>query len=441
MDRRHLVALGLAIVLGVVAGKLYRDSKAPSPDRDGAGGRLGKVTWDLPTAIDEAAGYLTRVNDDGGRFVYRMGPDGRHIAPKKYNIVRHAGAIYALADYQVQGASAEGRQKAAAVTERATKELVAHYVRPLKTDEKLLAVWSDPKEEGGGPRWNAKLGGAGLSIIGVMGRYRAVDGGTPDSPKELETAQGLARFVQFMQKPSGDYVSKYTDEDGKATDFDSLYYPGEATLGLTMLFEADHDPKWLETAMKGVGQLVVSRRTVAKNKLPADHWLMIAIDRLVPFYEQAREPAITKDEMVDHAITLGQLMIDGQVKVAAERPEIDGCFTKDGRTTPTATRLEGLLALEHALTGDAKRADTRKAIRAAVVRGIAFLRRAQITTGPGRGGIPGALTPATEDGGADESDIGDDEKASEIRIDYVQHAMSAMMRYVVMCKVDPTGCP
>ena len=65
------------------------------------------------------------------------------------------------------------------------------------------------------------------------------------------------------------------------SDFESLYYPGEATLRLTMLYEADHDEKWLATAaMKGVSQLVVSRRTVAKAKLPADHWLMIAIDRL-----------------------------------------------------------------------------------------------------------------------------------------------------------------
>jgi hypothetical protein len=430
VQRKHIVALLFAIAFGIAAGKLYRSSTTART------ALTTKLEWDLPTAIDEAAGYLTRNDDEKGRFVYRMGANGTPVAPTKYNIVRHAGAIYALADYQVQGASADGRAKAAAATERSANALITNYVRPLKADPELLAVWSDPKEEGGG-KTAAKLGGAGLSIIGLMGRFRAVDGGAPASGKELETAQGLARFVQFMQKPAGDYTSKYTDEDGKATDFDSLYYPGEATLGLTMLFEADHDPKWLQTAMKGVGQLVISRRSVPKSKLPADHWLMIAIDRLLPFFDQVKEPSITKDEMIDHAVTLGTLMIEGQGKVASQRPEIDGCFTNDGRTTPSATRLEGLLALEHALTGDAKRADTRKDVRAAIVRGIGFLRRAQITTGPTRGGIPGAVMTGDEDAGESENE----ESSSEIRIDFVQHAMSAMMRYTVMCKVDATGCP
>ncbi len=434
MERKHIFAFAAAIVLGVVVGKAYQAAKQSTGNTAPA----GKITWDLPTAIDEAAGYLTRIDDPSGRFVYRMAPDGTHVTPKKYNIVRHAGAIYALADYQVQGASAEGRAKATAATERSANDLITRYVRPIKADPNVLAVWSDPKEEGGN-KPSAKLGGAGLSIIGLMGRYRAVDGGAPGSGKELETAQGLARFVQFMQKPTGDYTSKYTDEDGKATDFDSLYYPGEATLGLTMLFEADHDVKWLETAMKGVGRLVIARRDVPKGKLPADHWLLIAIDRLLPFFDQVKEPSITKDEMVDHAVTLAMLMVENQTRVAKQRPEIDGCYTNDGRTTPTATRLEGILALEHALTGDAKRADTRKELRASIVKGIQFLRRAQITTGPARGGMPGALVTSDEDAAAEDFE-NSDETRTEIRIDFVQHAMSAMMRYVVMCKNDATGC-
>jgi hypothetical protein len=190
--------------------------------------------------------------------------------------------------------------------------------------------------------------------------------------------------------------------------------------------------------MKGVGRLVISRR--GSTKLPPDHWLMIAIDRLLPFYEKVKEPSITKDEMIDHAVALGKLMIDSQTKVLSQRPEIDGCFTKDGRTTPSSTRLEGLLALEHALTDDPKRLDTRKEVRASVVRGVAFLRRSQITSGPTRGAIPGAVSIDGEDAGGEDSES-DNEMSNEIRIDFVQHAMSAMMRYVVMCKHDPTGCP
>jgi hypothetical protein len=435
VQRKTIIAVGIAVVLGVIAGRYF-----VSRSNGGGSASATKPEWDLPTAIDEAAGYLIRNNNEKGRFVYRMSGEGKVVAPTKYNIVRHAGAMYALADYQVQGPSADGRAKAAAVEDRAANELITHYVRPLKADEKLLAVWSDPKEEGG-KKVAAKLGGAGLSVIGLMGRNRALgglDGGAP--AKELETAQGLARFIQFMQKPNGDYTSKYSDEEGKATDFESLYYPGEATLGLTMLYEADHDTQWLDTAMKGVGRLVIARRDVARDKLPPDHWLLIAIDRLVPFYEKVKDPSITKDEMIDHAVTLAQLMIESQTKVSKVRPEIDGCYTKDGRTTPTATRLEGLLALEHALTGDAKRAGIRKELRDSIVKGIYFLRRSQVTSGPNKGGIPGALVSESDDGGAEEPEDSADGKPTEIRVDFVQHALSALMRYVVMCKADSEGC-
>ena len=52
-----------------------------------------------------------------------------------------------------------------------------------------------------------------------------------------------------------------------------------------------------------------------------------------------KEPPVTKDEMIDHAITLGMIVIEDRQGLAAAS-EIDGCFTRDGRTTPSATRLE-----------------------------------------------------------------------------------------------------
>jgi hypothetical protein len=431
VERKYIIGAVVAIALGLIVGKTIKNQRGTDEVDDGK--PLAEATWTLPEAIDQAAGYLTRVNNDHGRFVYRMSADGKPVAPKKYNIVRHAGAIYALADYQVQGASADGRTKAEQTTERAAKELIGRYVRPLKAEPNLLAVWSDPKEEGGG-KTAAKLGGAGLSIIGLMGRYRATQGDA-GSADDMKVAEGLAGFIAFMQKPNGDYVSKYTDDDGKVTDFESLYYPGEATLGLTMLYEADRDPKWLDTAMKGIGYLVISRRD--KKNLPADHWLMIAIDRLLPFFDQVKDPPITKDEMVEHAYALGKVMMAGQAQVTKSRKSIDGCYTSDGRVTPSATRLEGLLALEHALTGDEKRADKRKEVRASIIKGIAFERRAQITAdGITKGAFPGSVLPSGDAGAED-----DEEKSDEIRIDFVQHTMSAMMRYVKMCAADPTDCP
>jgi len=89
-----------------------------------------------------------------------------------------------------------------------------------------------------------------------------------------------------------------------------------------------------------------------------------------------------------------------------------GAFDPDGRTAPAATRLEGLLAALEFLPKD----EEHTKIEAAAGRGIAFLLRMQIGSGPYSGGMPGAFATRVLD-------------SSKIRIDYVQHALCAWMRY------------
>lgn len=441
MERKYVFTLAVAAIAGIGLGLMLRrhgPEVTQEPPVD-----LAPPSWDLAQGIDEAAAYLVKVDDDKGRFKYLVAGDGHAIQPKKYNVVRHAGAIYALADYQVQGSSADGKPKAADAAKRSAEYLETKYIRPIKDHADTFAVWSDPVEEGGHEkRFNAKLGGSGLGLIGLMGRYRAIGDAGANAANDLMTAQGLGRFIQFMQKPNGDFTSNYTDEKGPSSEFESLYYPGEAILGLTMLYEADHDPKWLETAAKGIAHLVEARKGMAKNKLPADHWLLIAMDRLYPAFGDLKSPPLTRDAMVDHALEIANVIVDGQDHV--NRPAIAGCYTRDGRTTPTSTRLEGLLAVEHLLGAEPSHAQDRDRFRVSIGKGIAFLRRTQVTTGPNRGALPAAAPIPGEDGGVasedgDENEPGDHRQ--EVRIDYVQHAMSAMMRYRVMCTADPAACP
>jgi hypothetical protein len=60
--------------------------------------------------------------------------------------------------------------------------------------------------------------------------------------------------------------------------------------------------------------------------------------------------------------------------------------------------------------------ELRTKIEATAGRGIAFLLRMQIDSGPYSGGMPGAFATRVLD-------------SSEVRIDYVQHALCAWMRY------------
>jgi hypothetical protein len=439
--RRSLIAaLGVGVVIvGVVVLRSRSRAGARTPNAP---------SWPLNQAIDEAASYLARVNDTEGRFEYRLFTDGRHGSPRKYNILRHAGSIYALGDYATQAPTPEARAQAGATAVRATRYMLEHYVRPLPDHPDVDGVWSDPKEEGG-QRPIVKLGANGLGLIGLMSKARAaeVDG------TEMATARAMARFIVLTQKPSGDFRGNYDEEKGYLGDSQSLYYPGEAILGLTMLYERDHDKQWLETAVRAVARLVESRRDV--KKLPNDHWLMIAIDRLLPSFGDLTAPPLSREAMVDHAVAIGQTMLDDMTHAREKTrgdPDFEGSFNAEGRTTPNATRLEGMLALDHALDGNAKHAAFRAELRASIAKGIAFLRRAQVKEGVARGGMPAAITdvPDSSDPGDQPDEEGRHDRGDasaqgtqeqrEVRIDYVQHAMSAMMRYRALCASDK-GAP
>jgi hypothetical protein len=439
MRRRLTLA---AAIVGVASG-LFIFARAPWRTHASTKAANAAQVWSLPRAIDEAADYLTRVDGEDGRFEYRLFVDGRHGSPRKYNVLRHAGSIYALADYRAQAKSPEARSRADAAMARSARYLLSRYVRPLRDHPDIAAVWSDPGEEGGS-RPSAKLGGAALAIIGVLGKLGASDRASPDAGnlEDVRAMQSLARFILFMEEPGGDFHSKYEDETGYVPDFDSLYYPGEAILALTMLYEVDYDPRWLDAAARAIAHLVKSRRG-GTEKLPNDHWLMIATDRFLPRYGELAAPPLPKQEMLEHAIALGQTMMDEQASVRESKvdPAIDGAFGTDARTTPAATRLEGLLALEHAIRDDGSRAAFRTELRETIGRGIGFLRRAQVASGIARGGIPEALEtptkPAQRDNGPEDPAAGD---GQEVRIDYVQHALSAMMRYTQMCSSGGAGC-
>ena len=386
------------VVLSALAWPLFlRESPTP-----------GQV-WPLSRGVEEAAKYLVLANNPDGRFEYLRYVAGGEAKRDKYNIVRHAGAIWALADYQEWTTDGVARETAVAAIERATRYLLSQ-TRPISGRPDVLAVWSTPNR---GRNSNAKLGASALAIVALLS----------GNSKDLTTVDGLARFLVFMQKDSGDFYSRYESEFGSDNESDSLYYPGEAILALTLLYETDHDSRWIDSAARGVAYLVDSRR--AGTRLPNDHWLMIAIDRLLPHYNDLVSPRLTREDMVNHAVALGTTMMNEQraVLAGAHPPEVDGSFLPDGRITPTATRLEGLLALEHAIDRDPKRADFRAALRACIQRGIAFLRRSQLRDGSTRGGFPVVV----EGPAAARSPQDRDQRT--VRIDYVQHALSAFLRY------------
>ncbi|MDD3449773.1 MAG: hypothetical protein PHF72_12175, partial [Gammaproteobacteria bacterium] len=140
--------------------------------------------------------------------------------------------------------------------------------------------------------------------------------------------------------------------------------------------------------------------------------------------EPAGEPPLPRERLVRHSMAIARALLARYSE--PEDPVLRGSIREDGATTSTATTLEGLLAAMEFLPES--ESGLRKGIMDFAAKGIDFLLRAQIRSGPFDGGMPLAIRPLPDDGegGANRAF---NRYATEIRIDYVQHALGAMLAY------------
>lgn len=374
----------------------------------------------LESGIHQAAAYLHAQIRSDGQWVYRRDASSGQTIPGRYNLLRHAGTLLALAEYHAEFPP-DARQEQA--MQSSLDFLRSCCLAPSQPGADDLAVWSDPILVGGARRYAlAKLGGAGLTLA-AMAQWRRIQPGRVS----IADMQALGRFILSLQQSNGRFQSLHALQAGNHDpDWVSLYYPGEAALALVLLFEHDRDDRWLEAAIDALQALARDRETLISP--PPDHWALLATARLWQQDHRALEEAMPSGFswlpaqgrtalaplLLDHAQAIAQGMIDEQV-ASQTRPCSRGSFTKDARSTPTAIRLEGLLALLTILPAGTDRAR----LEASVAAGVGFLQAAQWTTGPASGAFSrvSIACPTT------------DPRAHEVRIDYVQHALAALRGY------------
>jgi len=368
----------------------------------------------LRQSIHRAAAYLVRACGEDGRFVYEAHLDPSVTVEPKYNILRHAGAIYALGMYHQDHPGAATR----AAMLRAGEFLRREAIAPVPGKDDLLAVWSDPRFNHTGAPRQAKLGATGLGLVALLSIERVEPGFT-----SRDDLRRLGRFVLWMQKEDGSFYSKYFPGGaGRDDSWTSLYYPGEAALGLLMLHEHDPSPKWQQAAAGAIAYLARMRR--ARREVEADHWALLATATLLDL-DDKHQIGIDREAAVAHAVQVCRSILDARPRYALS-PATAGCLTHDGRTCPTATRVEGLVAALAFLPPE--QAALRDRIASAATEAAAFLRRVQIQQPPYSGGIPAAA------GGSRAGS-----RAGEIRVDYVQHALSAMIQIDRLSENGPQG--
>jgi hypothetical protein len=269
----------------------------------------------LLAAARAGGDYLVRVQKPDGSFHYSYAALEDRFSTRAYNILRHAGAAFSLFD--LYRATRAARYLDAA--RRAVSFLKTRF-RPSRDSSAIYVLDNDGK---------AKLGANGLALLALT-RQMELDPKSADS----ESAVKLANLILLMQRKDGSFDSYYRIRGDEPQGSVSLYYPGEAIFGLVQLFRFNRDKRLFDSARRGAEYLIKSERRMAS--LPPDAWSMQALEAL---FKVERTP-----DYAEHAIALAEAMI-AQQYTEHDAPVYAGGFRPGlPRSTPAASRAEGMLA-------------------------------------------------------------------------------------------------
>jgi uncharacterized protein YyaL (SSP411 family) len=330
--------------------------------------------------------YLVRAQKKDGSFFYSYDPLQDRYSSVSYNILRHAGATISLFDlYRV---TREVKYLEAA--RRAVEYLCTRF--QVGPGSSTYVLDDDGK---------AKLGANGLALIALVRDLEL----TRDTRK-LGQAKSLARLIKSLQRPNGALASYYRVRGDESTEAVSLYYPGEAILGLVSLYKLDRDPRLLEVARFAADYLVKTQRSA--GILPPDAWLMQALESL---YSVGQERAYAQ-----HAVALAEAMISQQYDQDDGEEYAGGFGPGEPRATPAASRAEGLLSAYRlaGVIGDP--------VKTRIAESLFASTRFQLSQQYTVEKSAGFLNPARTSGGFRES-----LSSARIRIDYVQHNISSLL--------------
>jgi Beta-L-arabinofuranosidase, GH127 catalytic domain len=356
--------------------------------------------------VRRGADYLARVLSDEGRYVYMYHPaEDRDDAG--YGWLRHAGTTYALLEAYEQFAVPLYLEK----SERALAYLKRRMRNDPESQGKYVLDTLDEEQQ--------KVGGAGLALL-AFAEHAAATG----KRDNIDTMRALARFIAAQQFADGHLRSNadLPEESGKKRKREPIYYPGEAILALMRLYAIDPQSAYLETARRAADWIVHTRdANTTEDTQEHDHWMAYACNDL---YRATSDPAY-----VSHAQKIARAILKKQKNSAnAPAPDWIGAFYQ-GESTLAATRLEAYDSVirltrftglpDSGLLGAAQDAGT-------------FLVGQQF----GTENAYWLRNPSKVAGGVRESLF-----VSDVRIDYVQHAMSAWLHLARILDDPAYGAP
>jgi len=228
----------------------------------------------LRERIKLAADYLKRETSPQGEITYEYFASEDRTG-SGYNILRHAGTVYSM----MQGYRLHPDPELLDASLRAMR----FYQKAMQEDAKHPGEWFvrdvNRVRSGGRQRLGrrAKLGGIGLGLCMMVEIEKAVPGTV-----DLEQVRGMARHLERMQNPDGSFESFYNWDGKEKSKRKSIFYSGEAILGLLRVHQLTGEEHWLDIAVKGADYLVHKRwkSLGIRIYIPMDAWLLQALEEM-----------------------------------------------------------------------------------------------------------------------------------------------------------------
>jgi hypothetical protein len=356
---------------------------------------------DVHTAIVEASRYLSRNLDPRGKFRYLVEASTNQEIPG-YSWPRHAGATFFLA----QAAGVEKEPIITYATLRAAA--IMRDERMVPCGEHTCIAEDD----------QAEIGSAALALIAFSEIVRR----DIDASYKVQI-KALAEFLRSQQRPDGEFQHLYDRTEKKPLDVQLLYFSGEATLALARAHRITNDPRDLDAATRGLARLVGSGWHFFGDRyyFSEEHWTCQAMEDL---WERApNQEALTFCKRW-HEYQRRMQYGAGEHAMDAEGAFGVGNFVSP-RLTPASSRGEAagatLLAVMRQQAQTGTHDPERELLSQELDSAVAFVVRHQFRPGPAHlfasaGSMFGAMPGSAVDW--------------QIRIDYLQHAGSMMVRWL-----------
>ena len=309
---------------------------------------------------------IAQLTTDSGRFKYRYDAKSK-VELSGYNVLRHCGAIWSMLD--VFTATQDNQ-----LLESATRAVTYLLNEHLQFYRSYLNVCICEKN-------TIKLGGNALAALALAKLYAI-----KKDDILLDTSHQLCRFMLEQRELQGDFVHKRYFKSGKISAFRSEYYVGEALLALLACYEITGDAQLLNAVVKVESDLAAKNYGVREQS----HWMLYALEQLQRF---DKSPHIYQ-----HARQIAAEIISNPV------------YLDSGRSTPIACRTEGLLAFVRMSPQDA----SVESLQSAALQCV-------------RTNLDKQLAFQTKDGAFTRG--GGDRRDQEVRIDYIQHNISAFLHF------------